>query len=174
MKKILLISGSLRENSLNTSLLKAFADECKEKAEVSYANTLLPLYDQDQEADFPEAANMLKEQMEASDVIIIASPEYNRGYTSVIKNAVDWASRPHGNNSWKQKTVLVTSATMGTAGGALGVYQLKQVLTHLHANVSTNEFFVASAHEKFDEDGRLTDESTKKHIASAVEVLLQD
>lgn len=173
MKKILLISGSLRKNSLNTSLLKSFESELKDKAEVSYADVDLPLYNQDLESDFPQSARALKEQVFAADKIIIASPEYNRGYTSVIKNVIDWASRPYGENVWKEKDVLIVSAVMGTVGGALGVYQLKQVLSHLHAHVSTTEFLVASAHEKFDATGTLTDESTKNHIGSAVENLLK-
>lgn len=173
MRNVLLISGSLREHSLNRNLLTAFAAELDGKANLSYAQLdALPLYNQDHESDLPESVRTLKAQIADADAIIIASPEYNRGYTAVIKNAVDWASRPYGENSWQNKPVLITSAVMGTVGGAVGVYQLRQVLGHLKANVLPIEFFVASGHEKFDADGTLTDESTKKHIVSAVETLL--
>ena len=173
MQHILLISGSLRKKSVNTALLRAFEAELTDKAEVSWADLDLPLYNEDLEANFPEAAEALRQQVLAADSIIIATPEYNRAMSSALKNAIDWASRPYGENTWKDKRVLVAAASPGGIAGALAVYQVKQTLLHLDAEVlGQPEFMVGGAFDKFDDEGHLTDEKTKRHIISAVTSLL--
>lgn len=173
MKNVLLISGSLREASFNTALLRAFAQELQGKAEVARGNIELPLFNQELEADFPAAAQMLKDQILAADAIIIATPEYNRGVPGVLKNALDWTSRPYGQNAWAGKRVLVASASVGPIAGALAYYQLKQTLQYLDTElIGQPEFFLGLAGEKFSESGELTDETTKEYIAKAVEKVL--
>lgn len=173
MKNILLISGSLRVQSTNTALLRAFAAELDGKATVQWADLTLPLFNEDIEADFPAAAETLRQQILAADAVIISTPEYNRAMSGALKNAIDWASRPYGQNTWAEKTVLVTSASPGGIAGALALYQVKQSLLHLGANVlGKPEFMVSGAFDKFDEGGTLTDTKTKEHIAAAVTTLL--
>ncbi len=175
MKKILLISGSLRAKSFNTALLRSFDAKLAGQAEVEWADIQLPLFNEELEADFPKSAEVLRQQILAADTIVIATPEYNRGMTGVLKNAIDWASRPYGQNAWKGKEVLVVAAAYGMPGGALALYQVKQVLLHLGAHVlGSPEFMVAQAQNKFDETGAITDESTRDHVTSAVAVLLQE
>jgi len=173
MKKVLMISGSLREKSINTSLLRAFENELQGKADILWADIDLPLFNEELEENFPEKAGQLKQQILESDAIIISTPEYNRGMSGVLKNAIDWASRPYGKSAWSGKKVLVAAVSPGGIGGALAVYQVKQSLLHLNANVlGQPEFMVGGGFDKFDESGILTDESTIKKIISAVDILL--
>ncbi len=173
MKNVLLISGSLRKKSFNSGLLRAFADTLTGDASVSWADVNLPLFNEDLEAEFPLAAERLREQVLAADAIVIATPEYNRGMSGALKNAIDWASRPYGQNAWQGKRVLVAATSPGGISGALAVYQVKQSLLHLNAEViGQPEFMVGHAGDKFDAEGNLTDESTKDFVTKAIETLL--
>lgn len=175
MKKILLISGSLREKSFNTALLRAFAHSLEHKAEVKWGDISLPLFNEELEATFPSEAKTLKDQITAADAIIIATPEYNRGVPGVLKNALDWTSRPYGQNAWVGKRVFVASASVGPIAGALAYYQLKQTLQYLDADVIAQpEFFLGRAGDMFAEDGTLTDETTKGYVEKAVAVVLKE
>lgn len=171
MKNILLLSGSLREGSVNTKLLKAFASEMHSDVIVEWGSIEMPLFNEDLEADsFPNEAQELKDKIAAADGIIIATPEYNRAVPGVLKNAIDWVSRPGGKNSWSGKSVLVTSASPGGISGAVAHYQLITILMHMGARPQTGvEFMLGQAFEKFDEKGVLTDEKTREYIQSALE-----
>ncbi len=173
MKKILFISGSLRKNSINTGLLKAFEAQLPNDTEAQWADLNLPLFSQDLEATFPAEAQKLREQILSSDAIVIAAPEYNRGMSGVLKNAIDWASRPYGKNAWQGKKVLVTAVSPGGIAGALAVYQVKQSLLHLNAEVlGQPEFMVGGAMEKFSDTGVLEDEKTIEFIGKAISIIL--
>jgi len=175
MKKILLISGSLREKSTNTALLRAFEKEIGNQAEVTWANILLPLYNEELEENFPTEAETLRQQIIAANIIVVSTPEYNRAMSGALKNAIDWASRPHGQSVWKGKKVLVTSVSTGGIAGAVANYQVKQSLLHVDSNVlGRPEFMVGASSGKFDVAGELTDEPTKEHIVAAVRALLVD
>lgn len=172
MKNILFISGSLRKQSINTALLRAFDSALPEDCTSSWADLNLPLFNEDLESDFPTEAEVLRQQILAADTIIIATPEYNRGMSGVLKNAIDWTSRPYGENAWVGKRVLVAAASPGGIAGALAVYQVKQSLLHLNAEVlGQPEFMVGGAFDKFDEAGELTDEKTKEFIDQAIALL---
>ena len=172
MKKILLISGSLRTASRNTAWLRAVDAALTDSAEVMWADLNLPLFNEELEADFPASATMLREQVTAADAVVIATPEYNRAMTGALKNAIDWASRPYGKNAWAGKCVMVASVSPGGIAGALASYQVKQSLLHLGAKVSPKEMMVGHAGDKFNEAGELSDEKTKEYIAQMVEALL--
>ncbi len=130
--------------------------------------SVLPFFNEDDEAAFPESAQKLKTQIESADAIIIATPEYNRSIPGVLKNAIDWASRPYGKNSFSGKKVLVVGASVGPVGAAIGQYDLKKMLLHGNAEVfGQPEFFLGVAGSKFNEVGELTDETTKQHIDGA-------
>lgn len=115
MKNILLISGSLREKSTNTSLLRAFEKAIGNQAEVAWANIHLPLFNEELEADYPAAAAALQELILTADLIIISTPEYNRAMSGALKNAVDWASRPSGKNAWTGKRFLLPRPLQATS-----------------------------------------------------------
>lgn len=174
MNNILFISGSLRKESFNTKILKAFARAMPENIEVVWADLNLPLYNEDLEDNFPPEVNVLREQILKSDLVIISTPEYNRGISSVLRNALDWASRPSGENAWVDKRVFVMSSSTGGLSGALAFYQAKQSLLHLKAEViSYPEFMLGRAPEKFDEAGNLTDERTKEFIDKTLQEILK-
>ena len=167
--KVLTIVGSLRKASYNRSLMNAFIAQKPEGVEIEIGEIgTLPFYDQDLESSFPEAAQKLKTQVETADAIIIATPEYNRSVPGVLKNAIDWLSRPYGKNSFGGKKVLVVGASVGPTGASMGQYDLKKMLLHGNAEVfGQPEFFVGFAGNKFDESGALIDEDTKKYIDGA-------
>jgi chromate reductase len=166
---ILGIVGSLRAGSYNRALMNAFDAQKPEGTtmEIADINTL-PFYNEDIESPFPESASTLKSQVEQADLIIIATPEYNRSVPGVLKNAIDWVSRPYGKNSFSGKKVLVVGASVGPTGAAIAQYDLKKILLHGNAQIfGQPEFFLGLAGSKFDASGTLTDENTKAHIDSA-------
>ena len=173
MKKVLFISGSLRTGSYNTGLLDAFHAQLPSSIEAVWADIDLPLYNTELEAEFPDKATTLRDQIIAADAIVIATPEYNRGMSGALKNAIDWASRPYGKNAWAGKRVLVAAASPGGIAGALAVYQVKQSLLHLDAEVlGQPEFMVGKAKDKFTADGALHDAATHEYITKALPQLL--
>jgi chromate reductase len=175
MATILGIVGSLRQESFNKKLMQAFAAAAPEGTTLTIAEIgNLPLFNEDvQNAAFPETATALKEQIEAADAIIIATPEYNRNMPGVLKNAIDWASRPYGQNSFEGKPVLVVGASIGSIATALAQYDLKQTMLYLNTRViGQPEFYLGNAEEKFDAHGMLTDAATKERIVAAWAVLL--
>ncbi len=174
MKKILAISGSLRAQSFNTSLTNALTSLVPEGVEVELGDiSSLPLFNSDLESSFPQAAHTLKNQIESADAIIFATPEYNRSIPGVLKNAVDWASRPWGKNSFAGKPVLVMGASIGPIATAVAQQDLKKVMLYLDAKVvGQPELYIGNAQEKFNEVSELIDENTKEHIKKALNVLV--
>lgn len=166
------ISGSLRKHSYNTSLLEEMKKELE--AHNSSLEILeigdLPLFSQDLEENFPEAATTLKEKIRAADGVIVLTPEYNRGVSGVLKNAIDWSSRPYSEQPWKEKKVFVGGAGTSGSGTAIAQSHLKHTFLHLNARVlGQPEFFVGRAKGKFDESSNLTDEDTKGFITKAMQ-----
>jgi chromate reductase len=174
MRNVVLISGSLREESWNTKILAAFSSAMPEGVHADWIDIAWPLFNEDLETEsFPESVRAAKEKIAAAEAVIIATPEYNRSTPGVLKNALDWLSRPYGENSFAGKTVLVTSASLGAVSGACAYYNVVQVLTHLSADIlHDTEFMVGHAADKFDDRGELIDEDTKRFITDAVQKLL--
>ncbi|MES2225865.1 MAG: NAD(P)H-dependent oxidoreductase [Patescibacteria group bacterium] len=167
---LLAISGSLREKSYNTMLAHAFKALAPEGVDITIADiSTLPLFNQDLEADFPKEASDLKALISGADGILVITPEYNRGVPGVLKNAIDWTSRPYGQGAWNGKPVFVAGASVGAVGTALSQASLRQSMLFMGALVlGQPEFYLGSAQDKFAEDGTLTDESTKEHIRGAL------
>lgn len=167
--KVLGIVGSLRKGSFNHSLINAFVAQKPEGVEMEIADIgVLPHYNEDIASPYPEVAQNLKNQVEGADVIIIATPEYNRSVPGVLKNAIDWLSRPYGKNSFDGKKVLVVGASVGPTGASMAQYDLKKSLLHGNAIViGQPEFFMGMAGSKFDTEGKLTDADTKGYIDNA-------
>ncbi len=167
--KVLGIVGSLRKASFNRSLMNAFLAQKPEGVDVEVADiSVLPFYNDDIAVNYPAVAQALKTQVENADVVIIATPEYNRSVPGVLKNAIDWLSRPYGKNSFNGKRVLVVGASTGATGASMAQYDLKKMLLHGNAEIfGQPEFFLGLAGSKFDEAGNLTEEDTKGYIANA-------
>lgn len=168
-KKIIAISGSLRKDSYNTALLHEVKKIHPDLEILDISK--LPLFNEELEANFPAEATVLKQKIEAADGIIISTPEYNRSIPGALKNAIDWASRPWGKNSFENKKVLVMGASSGPIGTALAQYDLKKIMLYLGAFVVPEEVYVNLVQTKF-KDGVLVDENTKNHLKEAVVRLL--
>jgi len=172
---ILAISGSLKKDSLNTMLLRALQPLAPSGMHIEIVTVGdLPLYSEDSEASFPPAAQALKAKIEAADGIIIATPEYNRSIPGVLKNAIDWASRPWGKNSFAGKPLLVAGVSVGKLGTAVAQGHLKQVMGYLDARViGQPELYLGPAQHMFDNEGNLVDEATKELLVKALGVLAE-
>jgi chromate reductase, NAD(P)H dehydrogenase (quinone) len=158
--RILAVSGSLREDSYNTSLLRAAVEAAPDGIELELWNGIgdLPLYDQDLEtADVPDPVRRLREDWAAADAILFSTPEYNGSVPGGVKNAVDWASRPALEGVLRNKTVAVVGASTGQFGALWAQQDLKRILGVAGARVVGTEIPVSRAHERFDREGRLLD-----------------
>ena len=158
--KILAVSGSLRAASHNTQLLQAATEVAPEGVEVEVWEGIgdLPLYDQDLESqELPVSVRRLRSDWAAADAILFATPEYNGSIPGVLKNAVDWASRPVGEGALRNQTVAVVGASTGQFGAMWAQADLRKVLGVAGARVVGDELPVTRAHEKFDAEGRLLD-----------------
>jgi chromate reductase len=165
--KVLGISGSLRKASFNTAALKACAELMPAGMTLDIAEIGdLPLFNQDVfDAGMPEPVKRFRAAVAAADGVLIASPEYNFSVTPALKNAIDWASRPP-NQSWQDKPVAIFSAAPGPLGGARVQYDLRRILGQLWAHVLPRpEVFIGVAPSKFDTQGKLTDETTRKFLS---------
>ena len=170
--KLLTICGALREGSFNRMLLRE-AVRAFGPAEVCEADLRLPLYDGDLEAaeGVPEAVHALVGQISAADAVIIASPEYNKGITGVLKNALDWISRVPG-GALAGKPVVTMSANAGRTGGESGQFMLIACLVPLGADIMPGPMLcVAAAGEAFDTEGRLSSAQYQKVLRAKMEAL---
>ena len=157
--RILAVSGSLRESSFNTSLLRAAVEAAPDAVELELWEGLgdLPLYDEDLEQDAPESVRRLREDWAAADAILFSTPEYNGSVPGGLKNAIDWASRPKLEGVLRNKTVAVVGASTGQFGALWAQQDLKRILGIAGARVAGTEIPVPRAHEQFDLEGRLLD-----------------
>ena len=165
--KIVGVAGSLRKMSINRSLLNALKETAPKEVSFEILEMGdLPLFNQDAEmANYPKEAQALKDKIAAAHGAVIVTPEYNRSIPGVLKNFLDWTSRPYGKNAWAKKVVGVTGASGGAIGTALAQYHLKQILLYLDARVlGQPELYVNNAGQKINEQGVLTDAATKEHI----------
>ena len=171
--KVLALSGSLRRASYNTAALRAAQELGEGIADIEIASIAdIPHYDADVQAHgFPRAVQELGDKIRAADAVLIASPEYNYSVPGVLKNAIDWISRLP-NQPFAGKPVAMMGASMSLLGAARAQYHLRQILVFLDAQpINKPEVFIAQAHNRFDESGRLTDEATRGFIRQLLESL---
>ncbi len=175
MEKIVIaaFAGSLRQDSFNKAIINTAKKYAPENIEINVLDLNgIPLYNQDEEGSMPESVRNFKNALTGADAILIATPEYNRSIPGVLKNAIDWASRPYGNNSFDDKPV----ATIGASGGAIigtavAQYHLRQIFSFLNAHpLERPQVFIGGAGEKV-ENGLFIDEDTVTLIKDLVEKL---
>ena len=175
--KILALSGSLREESYNTALARAARELAPDGVEIELFEGLglIPHYDQDLDQELveaPEAVAELRRRIDEADALLVVTPEYNGSVTGVLKNAIDWASARHRGSWLRNKTVAIAGATTGQYGAIWAQQDLRRILGIAGARVIAGELPVATAHEKFDDEGRLVDailaERLRDHIAALV------
>ena len=159
-------SGSLRKESYTTKLVKAFQKSAPKNIEVRIVDTgKLPLMNEDLESEMPDSVKALHKSIEEADGILLVTPEYNRSFTPSIKNALDWGSRPEGENKWDGKPVAVAGCTPYSIGAFGAQNHLRQVLMYLNMpNLQQPEFYLTQVAEKFNEKDELTDKKTQQKI----------
>jgi chromate reductase len=173
--RLLGISGSLRKGSFNTAILASLGAAVEELASLQILPLNdLPPYDQDADtATPPEAVARLRAAIEAADGLVIASPEYNHSISGVLKNALDWASRPFGQSTLSGKPVLTLTSSTAFTGGVRAQAQLNEVLSAIAARlVHRPQTVIGAAHQKI-VDGRLVDEATLGFLQAGIEDLLR-
>ena len=171
---ILGIAGSLRKDSYNKGALRAAQSLCPEDAKIEvYDIAGLPLFNQDEEKKPTPKVSEFKQKIRAADAILLVTPEYNYGVPGVMKNALDVASRPYGDNAWSGKPVALMSAALSVAGGIRAQYHIRQSFIFLNMDaVVQPEVAIGNATQRFDDKGNLTDETSKKLIRQLLENLV--
>jgi chromate reductase len=173
MLKILGFAGSLRTGSYNKALLRAVTEILPRDMTLEIFDLEgIPPFNQDHEGNMPPKVKEFKSKIKDSDAILIATPEYNYSIPGVLKNAIDYASRPYGDNPFNGKPVAIMSASVGMLGGARAQYHLRQTFVFLNMYpVNGPEVIVTFAQNKFDSNGKLTDEDTKRFLKQLLENL---
>lgn len=175
-KKIQLLgfAGSLRKQSYNRSLLSAATEMVPDDAALEVFDLEgIPPFNQDLENQPAEKVKEFKAKIRAADAILIVTPEYNYSIPGVLKNAIDWASRPYGDNAFDGKPVAVMGASVGMLGTARAQYDLRRSFVFLNMYpMNQPEVMVPFAQDKVDSNGRVTDEKTRKKIRELLQSLV--
>lgn len=172
---ILGFAGSLRKGSYNRAALRA----AKELAPANVTIEIfeldgIPPFNQDEEEHPAERVVKFKERIRAADAILMVTPEYNYSVPGVLKNAIDYASRPYGDSAWAGKPVAVMGASIGGFGSARAQYHLRQSFIYLNMYpLNQPEVMISNAARKFDEHGNLTDEPTRDLIRKFLDALVE-
>lgn len=174
--KILGICGSLRKGSYNRMLLEFAKTLLPEGATLEIIDVGgLPLFDQDSEKQaLPEKVKDIKAKVRAADAVLISTPEYNYTIPALLKNALEWASRPYGDNAFDKKPVAIMSASTGMGGGTVAQYHLRQVMVYLNAFVMNKPVvLVPEAQNHFDYAGKVTDKDIEMQLQALLESLVK-
>ncbi|MDO8715481.1 MAG: NAD(P)H-dependent oxidoreductase [Dehalococcoidales bacterium] len=171
---ILGFAGSLRKGSYNKAVLRAATELLPQNTTLEIFDLEgIPPFNQDMEISPPAKVTEFKSKIRSADAILIATPEHNYSIPGVLKNAIDWASRPYGNNSFQGKPVAIMSASTGMLGGSRAQYHLRQVFVFLDMHpLNQPEVFVNFANQKIDEQGKFTDETGRKLIKELIDALV--
>jgi chromate reductase, NAD(P)H dehydrogenase (quinone) len=172
--KILAFAGSLRKNSFNKALIRAALELAPSNVTIEVFDLEgIPSFNQELENIPPEKVKDFKEKIRNADALLIATPEYNYSVPGVLKNAIDWASRPKAGNPLDSKPVAIMSASTGKLGGARAQYHLRQTFVFLNMQpVNRPEVMLSSAVESIDANGKLTNEQTRQLIKQLLEALV--
>ena len=173
--RILGIAGSLRRESYNRAALRAAMTLVPDEATLeAFELDAIPGFNQDEEGNPPARVVELKRSIRAADAILIVTPEYNYSVPGVLKNAIDWASRPYGDNAWSGKPAAIMGASVGTIGTARAQYHLRQIFVFLNVwAINQPEVMIGNAAARFDAAGNLTDETTRRLIGDLLRNLVE-
>ena len=175
--KVLGISGSLRSGSYNRQLLRAAEELLPAEVEYVAYDGLKDVPPFDEDDDFepaPAAVTALRRAIGEADAVLIATPEYNSSVPGVLKNALDWVSRPIATNTLRNKPVAVVGASTGAFGAVWAQAELRKVLAAIGARVVDGEVAVGHAPTRFAEDGRLEDEQLEEQLQETINALLAE
>lgn len=180
--RLLVIPGSTRTGAFSKQLARAVALSTPDDASATVVDLRdfdIPLYDGDLEeaSGLPEGVIALRREVLSHDAVLFASPEYNASIPAVLKNAVDWVSRPHADEpgvaAWAGKVAGLCSSSPGALGGLRGLAHLRQVLMNVGMQVVTEQFALGAAHEAFAADGRLISERNQTGVDSVIASVLR-
>lgn len=171
--KVLGFAGSLRKGSYNRAVLRAATEVAPPEVELeTFDLEGIPPFSEDIEKDPPEKVRQFKARIRAADAILIVTPEYNYSIPGVLKNAIDWASRPYGDNALDSKPVAIMGASIGTLGTARAQYHLRQCCVFLNMYpLNRPEVMVPTVQDKVDSQGNLTDAKSRQKIGEMLEGL---
>jgi chromate reductase, NAD(P)H dehydrogenase (quinone) len=166
--------GSLRRESYNRSAMRAATELVPPGARIEvFELDGIPGFNQDDEQHPPARVVELKRRIRAADALLFVTPEYNYSIPGVLKNAIDWASRPYGDNAWYGKTAAIMGASTGQIGTARAQYHLRQVFVFLNVfPINEPEVMIAHAADKFDAAGTLTNGRTRENIRELLQNLV--
>jgi len=172
--KILGFAGSLRKESFNRALLRNADKFVPDNARLEiFELDGIPPFNQDTEKEMPQKVREFKSKIKDADAILISTPEYNYSVPGVLKNAIDFASRPYGDNPFDGKPVAIMSASIGMLGGARAQYHLRQIFVFLNMYpINRPEVMVNFATDKFDSEGNLLDETSRELIGELIQNLV--
>jgi len=171
---ILGIAGSLRRASYNRAALRAATELAPEGVSVGiFELDGIPAFNQDEEQNPPDKVVELKKRVREADAILFVTPEYNYSVPGVLKNAIDWASRPYGDSAWNGKAAAIMGASVGAIGTARAQYHLRQMMVFLNMfPVNQPEVMIGNAADRFDANGNLTHDATKEFIRQLLQNLV--
>jgi chromate reductase len=172
--KILGIAGSLRQESYNRAALRAATELVPEGATIDVFDIEgFPGFSQDIEQNPPAKVVEFKQRIREADAILFVTPEYNYSVPGVLKNAIDWASRPYGDSAWSGKPVAIMGASVGAMGTSRAQYHLRQIFVFLNMfPINQPEVMISNASKRFDAAGNLTDDATKEFIRQLLQNLV--
>jgi chromate reductase len=173
--RILGIAGSLRRQSYNRAALRAATELVPQGARIEiFELDGIPGFNQDEEQNPPAKVVELKRRIREADAILFVTPEYNYSVPGVLKNAIDWASRPYGDSAWSGKAAAIMGASIGMIGTARAQYHLRQMMVFLNMfPINQPEVMIGNAAERFDASGNLTDDATKDFIRHLLQNLVE-
>lgn len=173
MTKLAVFVGSLRENSSNGMLAKALESAAPEVT-FTYIDIRFPLYNEDIEAvGVPPEVQSAKEIVEVADGVLFITPEYNRSVPGVLKNAIDWISRPYGQSSFAGKPVGIVGSSVGPVGTAVAQSELRHIMLFQNAKVMGQpEIYVANANDVFGEDDTVLSERWQKNFKQYMDAFM--
>jgi chromate reductase len=172
MFTVAVVVGSLSKDSSNLKLARALEKLAAGKLKFNYIKIGdLPLFNQDLEGNVPASVSTLKKEIESADAVLFVTPEYNRSIPGVLKNAIDWASRPYGNNSWSGKPAAIAGASPGAVGTGIAQAHLRSI-TSGFLNMPTMgqpELYFTFKDDLVDAEGNVSNEGTVKFLQSYVD-----
>jgi chromate reductase, NAD(P)H dehydrogenase (quinone) len=169
---IAVIVGSNRKKSINRQLAEALVALIGDRAETSFIQIDdLPMYNPDLEPNRPESVNRFTQEVKAADAVLIVMPEYNRSVPAVLKNAIDWGSKPMSDNVWSSKVTAITGTSPGAIGTAVGQQHLRQILGILGSLVMGGEAYITYKPDLID-NIQITNNDTRSFLQDYINKFL--
>ena len=171
MKKVAVLVGSNRRESINMKFAKALAKLAEGRLAFHFADIAsMPMFNDDLVADLPGSVRSMKDLVAQADAVLLVTPEYNRTITAVMKSAIDWGTRPAGQNSWNGKPGAIIGATPGAIGTAAAQMHMRSIMTGLGLILMGRpEVFLQMKPDLIDEDFNITNEDTKKFLSGYID-----